>query len=129
MTHPLIKARAELSAGVTSLLIPPPKPPLLPGAGDCSETLQTKLLQAVQLTTIPGKHPKNNQMVKPEGNAAVNPVTLKSSCVKVLQWGRAECGAGAKRSSAIDIKPCTCLSTQQRLCVSEQQGFLSCLCC
>lgn len=57
VTHPLINAKAELSAGVNLLLIPPPKIPQLPGAGDCSETLQAKASAGYAAHYYPGKPP------------------------------------------------------------------------
>lgn len=57
VAHPLINARAELRAGVNLLLIPPPKIPQLPGAGDCSETLQAKASAGYAAHNYPGKAP------------------------------------------------------------------------
>lgn len=85
VTCPLINARAELSAGVNLLLIPPLKFTCYQGQVTALRCFKQRLLQAVQCTTIQGKHPKNNQVIKPVGNAAINPITPKSSPVKGLQ--------------------------------------------
>ena len=72
------------------------KIPHYQGQATALRCFNQRLLQVVKLTTIQGEHTKNNQSIKTVGNAAINPVTLKSKPAKVLQSGRAEYGAGSR---------------------------------